>query len=181
MNPYLYTSAQTRATHDEGGAVYISDRLGRDLRSKTTGSATANKTFLGKGNMFEESRVSLNQDKKTPLQSADTNIASPFVKNLPAEFIHEQRRRILPADMQLTPVNPDHVQNTADIYQIQSRDGRKQTQSLLPVGGFEGQGSAVPVFNQYNDFSKSTADPQRDRLRQRTQDMFHERFPIQVT
>jgi len=180
LNPYLYTSAQTRATRDEGGPAYISDRINRELRTPLQGSTNATKTFLGGSHLYEDSLVNLHNEKKTPLQSATTNMASPYSKNLPAEFIAEQRRRVLLTETPTTPVDPAQIQNVSDVYQIQSRDGKKQIQALLPVGGFEGQGSAVPVFDQYEDFSKTINDPQRDRLRQRTQEMFHERFPVQV-
>lgn len=175
LNPHIYTNIKTTATRI--GQTIPHDIMEHEFKNKTSGgSAFTNKNMNSGKNIMDGAHVVIHNDKKTPIYSATTNANSPFSRDQSPEFIHEQRRRVLHTDYDVK-FDEAQVHNVADVYQIQSRDGTKRTQPMLPVGGFEGQGSAVPVFDQYDNYAQNLSDPQRDRLRQRTQDMFHERFP----
>ena len=150
-------------------------------------SADTHKTFIGTlQNPLEDSNVRLHQDHKTPIHSVLTNTQSPYSHTVHPEKVLEQRRRVLLTDTVTTSTGMDEEQlrNSTDAYQIQSRDGHKKIQSMLQKGGFGcdgNSGSAVPVFDQYDNFRHNIRDPQRDLLRQRTAEMFHQRNPLFIS
>jgi hypothetical protein len=147
-------------------------------------SADTHKTFIGTlQNPLEDSNVRLHQDHKTPIHSVLTNTQSPYSHTVHPEKVLEQRRRVLHTDTVATStgMEEEQLRNSTDAYQIQSRDGQKKIHPMLQKGGFGcdgGSGSAVPVFDQYDNFRHHIRDPQRDLIRQRTAEMFHQRNPL---
>lgn len=199
-------SADTVKTLSGEGDNPLVDGKMRDLQRKTTGDAVVNKSMIGDhrrlgdtsmtrmiqevlptsaetrktfigttSDPFQDSTVALHNDKRTPIHSVATNSASPFSKDLPHEFQREQVRRVLHAETSTFGTDIKQLEATGDVYSIQNRRGR--VQEGLQKGGFENQGSAIPVFNRYEDYRKVMAESQRDALRKKTSDMFHDRYP----
>lgn len=205
MNPKLNVAAQAVKTQ-EIAQPYLEDAvLHRTLLAKTTGAASTNKSLLGGEKnhaehvlshpmqeilvkntrtqktfmdlTLQDATVRLENQKRTPLHSATTNTQSPFSHTVMPENLPHQRRRVLAVESAPAAVDPDQIEATGDIYSIQSRESH-QTQTMLPKGGFDGEGagSAVPIFDRYGDREHvfSMTD-QRDKIRQLVGSMVHER------
>jgi hypothetical protein len=144
-------------------------------------STTAVKTFVGSDkNPMQDTTVALHNQKRTPLHSVVTNAQAPVGKVTMPENVPDQKRRIPLMQTATTGFNAEQIQMSADVYSIQARGGGlKNTHDTLQKGGFDAQGSAVPVFDQYENYNYSITDPLRDQLRQRTLDVFNERNPSQ--
>lgn len=123
------------------------------------------------GSVFE-----IHNQKRTPIHSMQSNTQSPYSVNVLPETIPEQRRSHPLMETSTVKIDPVQIEATRDVYQIQSRDGNKKTHTLLPKGGFEGQGNAVPVFNQYERYNYAISDPAREDLRQRRVSIMEGRY-----
>ena len=178
MKPHLYTDVSTHKTLNEPGNIYLPEAvLHRDLKQKTLGSATANKNFIGTTqNAYDDASYTIHNDKRTPIHSVSTNTQAPFSRSLMHETTTEQKRRIPLMETHTQIFDPDQIEATRDPYQIQSRDGQKKTQQMLQKGGFEAQGSAVPVFDQYENYNYYIPDEMRQNIRRKTLDMFEGRY-----
>jgi len=205
MNPKLNVAAQAVKTQDIAPPYLDNAVLHRTLLSKTTGTATTNKTLIGGEKInddhvlshpmqdilvkshntqktfmdltLQDGTVRLENQKRTPIHSVTTNSQSPFSHTVMPEDLPHQRRRVLPIESAPNAIDPRQIEATGDIYSIQSRDSH-QTQTMLPKGGFDGEGagSAVPIFDRYGDREHvfSMTD-QRDKIRQLVGSMVHDR------
>jgi len=145
--------------------------------------AEGRKTFIGNGaTPYQDTTVTL-ADRRTPLQSVKTSTSGAYTRTPWMGEKPDQKRRVPLLQTETSHANPHH---TLDLYDLQSRNAEKRVSVPLPVGGFSGGGSAVPQFDPHDPFqasqaeSQHTMDPTRDRLRQRTQASFQERFPVLV-
>jgi hypothetical protein len=176
-NPRVHAEATSNRT-------MIGDHVHRDDISMRHGiqdvlamSTETRKTFIGTPvDPFQDATVSLHNEKRTPLHSVATNPqSSQFGYNLQHEVQKEQHRRVLHSPVSTFGTNEDQLIATEDVYQIQNRNAK--IAPTLTIGSFEGQGSAIPTFERYNRNQQSSGNDQRNALRLKTQDMFHERFP----
>jgi hypothetical protein len=165
--PYLYQDVRTQKTflrrdqENEGVMTHsIQDAL--HPRADTSKSFIASKNALD-GGVFE-----IHNQKRTPLHSVQTNTQTPYSMPQFPESIPEPRRTHPLMETSTAMIDPVQIEATRDVYQIHSRNGSKKIHPTLPKGGFEGQGSAVPVFNQYENYRYTISDPERQDLRQRT-------------
>lgn len=175
--PYLYQDVRSQKTfhikdNQENNRVMthsIQDTL-------LLPSADTSKSFIASKNAFEGSVFEIHNQKRTPLHSVQTNTQTPYSMPQFPESIPEQKRSHPLMETSTTRIDPVQIEATRDVYRIQSRNGNNKTHSILPKGGFEGQGSAVPVFNQYENYNYSISDPARDDLRQRTVSIMESRY-----
>lgn len=131
-------------------------------------SADTSKSFIPSKNAFENSIFEIHNEKRTPIHSLQTNTQSPYSMPLMPEVVLEQRRVHPLMETSTAHFDPTQIGATRNAYHIQSRDGNNKVHPSLQVGGFEGSGNAVPVFNQYENYNYAISDPQREALRQRT-------------
>lgn len=158
--------------------VFLSHRM----QNITPISTSAVKTLNGANeHPLHDATLSLHNDKRTPLHSAMTNTQSPYSMTTMPDMIREQKRRVLLTETSTTATDAGQIANVGDVYSIQARgSGSKNTHTMLSKGGFEAQGSAVPVFDRYENYNYSIRDEERQGLRQKATDMFHERHPMPV-
>lgn len=206
MNARPVASAATARTMDGGGENPLAGARAMELRQKTTGIATTNRTIIGDTTRrddivvthpiqdvlhksvearrtfvgssvdpFQDSSVSLHNEKRTPLHSVVSNTQSPYSRDMKHDVQAEQHRRVLHTQASTHGTDVDQIVATGDVYQIQNREGR--VGKTLEKGGFDGQGSAIPVFDQYDNYRQNVSDPTRDNLRHKFQEMFHDRYP----
>lgn len=204
MNNRPAASAATARTMDGGGDNPFAGARAMELRQKTIGSATTNRTMIGdttrhdvvthpiqdvlrksvearrtfigsSADPFQDSSVSLHNDKRTPLHSVVSNTQSPYSRDQKHDVQAEQHRRVLHTQASTHGTDVDQLVATGDVYQIQNREGR--VGKTLDKGGFDGQGSAIPVFDQYDNYRQNVSDPTRDNLRHKFQEMFYDRYP----
>lgn len=138
--------------------------------------ADTTKSFIASKNAYENSVFEIHNEKRTPLHSMQTNTQSPYSMPLMSETILEQKRVHPLMETSTARFDPVQIGATRDAYHIQSRDGNKKIHPSLPKGGFDAQGSAVPVFNQYENYNYSISDHQRQDLRQRTMSIMEGRY-----
>lgn len=176
-NPRVHAEATSNKT-------MIGDHVRRDDVSMRHGiqdvlatSAETRKTFIGTSvDPFQDTTISLHNEKRTPLHSVATNPqSSQFAYNLKHDVQKEQHRRVLHSPVSTFGTDENQLSATEDVYHIQNRNAK--IAPTLTIGGFEGQGSAIPTFERYNSKQQSSGNDQRNALRLKTQDMFHERFP----
>lgn len=141
-------------------------------------SAQANKTSIGNfADPFENANLKIHNVKRTPIHSIKTNTVSPFSKINEPETIREQKRRALLCETQTTGVNIDQIRNNADSYSVQSTNADKLVYNGPVIGSFEGQGSAIPQFDQYDNYRPGLRPSAKEEVRARTKDFFTERYP----
>lgn len=208
LNPHLYTSVETAKTMQEGDSPHIgthhelqqkttgSAETNKTMLGDTNRQAEATfvhkmqeitpvhvegrRTFLhALSNPLEEAAVSLPISHKTPLHSATTNHQSPFSRTMLPEHIPEQHQRTLHTSVSTTTgTDLQQLENTGDVYQIQSRESRSAP--TLQKGGFDAPGNAVPIFDRYGQHEyqfRAGGIDQRDQLRLKTQSMMQDRYP----
>lgn len=126
---------------------------------------------------FENSYLNLHNQKRTPIHSVRTNTVSPFTKTNEPEYIPEQKRRSLLVETSTTETDMDQILNNADPYAVQSTNATKLVYNGPAFGSFEGNGSAVPLFDRYENYQPSLRKSARDEVRSKTTDMFSDRYP----
>jgi len=139
-------------------------------------SADTSKSFIASKNALENSVFEIHNEKRTPLHSMQTNTQSPYSMPLMPETVLEQKRVHPLMEASTAEFDPVQIEATRDAYHVQSRDGNNRIHPSLQKGGFEAQGNAVPVFNQYENYNYSISDPQRQDLRQRTMSIREGRY-----
>lgn len=158
--------------------VFLSHRM----QNITPISTSAVKTMDGAhDHPLQDSSLLLHNDKRTPLYSATTNTKAPYsMSNMP-DMVREQKRRILLTETSTTATDTAQLAAVGDAYSVQARgSGAKNTHKMLQKGGFDAQGSAVPVFDRYENYNYNIRDEQRQSLRDRASSMFHQRNPQPV-
>lgn len=130
-----------------------------------------NDTTKEGGSVYE-----IHNQKRTPIHSMHTNTQTPYSINILPDTIPEQRRTHPLMQTSTIETDPVQIEASRDAYHIQSRDGNKKIHPTLQKGGFEGQGNAVPVFNQYERYNYAISDPLRQDLRQRTVSIMEGRY-----
>lgn len=149
--------------------------LSHSIQESLLSQADTTKSFIASKNALDNSVYQIHNEKRTPLHSMQTNTQTPYSMPLMPETVLEQRRSHPLMEAQTFETDPIQLQATRNAYHVQSRDGNHKTQASLPKGGFEGQGNAVPVFNQYENYEYAISDAQRQDLRQRTISIMEER------
>lgn len=166
---YLYSNVGTQKTYIAMDSQESSRNTSHSIQDSLLSSADTTKSFIASKNALDGSVYEIHNERRTPIHSMQTNTQTPYSMPLMPESIPEQKR-VHP--IMETSSNPVHIESNRDVYQIQSRDGNKKIQATLPKGGFEGQGNAVPIFNQYENYNISL--PSQD-LRQRAVSIMEER------
>lgn len=140
--------------------------------------ARSNKTAVGSFvDPFEDANLTLHNQKRTPIHSVKTNSVSPFTKNNEHEFMKEQKRRALLVETSTVGIDNEQIKNNADCYSVQSTNAKKLVYNGPSFGSFEGNGSAVPVFDQYENYQPGLRPSAKEEVRQKTKNFFSERFP----
>lgn len=142
--------------------------MSHTIQDTLLSSADTSKSFIASKNAFDGGVYEIHNQKRTPLHSIQTNTQTPYSMPVIPEIILEQKRTHPIMETSTQQIDPVQIEATRDVYQIQSRNGSKKIHPMLPKGGFEGQGNAVPVFNQYENYNYSIPDQMRQDLRQRT-------------
>jgi hypothetical protein len=203
---YLYNNVKTQATsvfqmpqfHEKNATNALKDPIHSNVKTSKTfiemnntenngfmthsvqdsllSSADTTKSFIASKNAFQDSIFEIHNDKRTPIHSMQTNNQSPYSMPLMPETILEQRRVHPLMETSTVKFDPVQIEATRNAYHIQSRDGNNKIHPSLNVGGFEGNGNAVPVFNQYDNYNYAISDPQRQALRQRTVSIMEGRY-----
>lgn len=175
--PYLYNHVQTQKTsfltmdnQENNGTI------NHGIQESLLPSADTSKSFIASKNGLDGSVYEINNEKRTPLHSMQTNTQSPYSMPLLPESIPEQKRSHPLMETSTTKFDPVQIEATRDVYQIQSRNGSKKIHPTLHKGGFEGQGNAVPVFNQYENYNYAIPDQMRQDLRQKTVSIMEGRY-----
>lgn len=182
--PFLYHSAEAPRSSfvvrdsQEGSGVVTHSVQEEPLLA----SAASTRSFITSKRAFDDSATyEIHNAKRTPLHSVQTNTQTPYAMYLEPGVVAEQKRSRPLMEAGTAKDNAAMLEASRDAYQVQSRNGSKKTQPMLPKGGFEGQGSAVPVFNQYEHYNYAIDDPVRQDLRQRTASIMegrHDTAPV---
>ena len=175
--PYLYQNVQTQKTssftmdnQENNGTITHS------IQESLLPSADTSKSYIASKNGLEGGVYEINNQKRTPLHSMQTNTQTPYSMPLLPEIITEQKRSHPLMETSTQQTDPVQIEATRDVYQIQTRNGSKKIHPTLQKGGFEGQGKAVPVFNQYENYNYSIPDQMRQDLRQKTVSIMEGRY-----
>jgi hypothetical protein len=175
--PYLYQSVETQKTssytmenQDNNGI------MSHSIQESLLPSADTSKSYIASKNGLDGGVYEINNQKRTPLHSIQTNTQTPYSMPLLPETILEQRRSHPLMETSTQQIDPVQIEATRDVFQIQSRNGSNKIHMPLQKGGFEGQGNAVPVFNQYENYNYSIPDQMRQDLRQKTVSIMEGRY-----
>lgn len=172
----LHSNVRTQRTFIEMNNTENNGVMTHSVQESLLPSADTTKSYIASKNAYENSVFEIHNEKRTPLHSIQTNTQTPYSMPLMPETILEQRRVHPLMEASTTQFDPAQIEATRDAYHIQSRNGDKKIHPSLQKGGFEGQGNAVPVFNQYENYNYSISDPQRQDLRQRTVSIMEGRY-----
>lgn len=176
VKPYLYSDVQTQKTFHLVDNQENQGVMSHSIQDALLSSAGTSKSFIASKNALDGGVYEIHNQKRTPIHSIQTNTQSPYSMQQMPESIPEQKRSHPLMETSTAKIDPVQIESTRDVYQIQSRNGNKKTQPMLPKGGFEGQGNAVPIFNRYENYNYSISDPLRQDLRQRTASIMENRY-----
>jgi len=172
----LHSNVRTQRTFIEMNNTENNGVMTHSVQESLLPSADTTKSYIASKNAYENSVFEIHNGKRTPIHSMQTNTQTPYSMPLMPETILEQKRVHPLMEASTTQFDPAQIEATRDAYHIQSRNGDKKIHPSLQKGGFEGQGNAVPVFNQYENYNYSISDPQRQDLRQRTMSIREGRY-----
>lgn len=164
----IHSNVQTQKTFYEVNNTENNGVIIHSIQEPLLPSADTTKSFIASKNAYENSVFEIHNEKRTPLHSMRTNKQTPYSMPLLPEKVLEQKRVHPLMETSTTQFDPVQIEATRDAYHIQSRNGNNKINPSLQKGGFEGQGNAVPIFNQYENYNYSISQPQRQDLRERT-------------
>jgi hypothetical protein len=173
---FLYHSAEAPRSAPTTRDNQESTTTTHSIQESLLASAGTTRTFFASKNALDGSTYEIHNQKRTPLHSVQTNTQTPYALYLEPGSVGEQKRSRPLMEAGTAKDNASMLEASRNAYQVQSRNGSKKIHPLLPKGGFEGQGSAVPVFNQYDNYNYSIDDPIRSDLRQRTASIMEGRY-----